>query len=243
MTNYLTRDQLEGREVYASDGEKLGKVEDIYYDGDSDQGEWIGVKAGFLGMKRMLVPTHGATVQGDDVVLAYTKQQLQDAPDIDENTFASDEDERTAYGYYGVDYPGRSFGYAGTDEYQRPDVETDSVVRHEEEVSVGTREVSAGSVRLRKWVETKPVTEDVTLERETAEVVREPINQTVSGDRIGEQEIRVDLTAEEAVVEKQTVAKERVSLDKDVEHDVERVSETVREEHVEMDRDATSSYR
>ncbi|MCW2925741.1 MAG: hypothetical protein JWM98_3145, partial [Thermoleophilia bacterium] len=42
MTTYMTRDQLEGRTVYASDGEKLGTVEEIYYDGDSDQGEWIG---------------------------------------------------------------------------------------------------------------------------------------------------------------------------------------------------------
>ncbi len=52
-----------------------------------------------------------------------------------------------------------------------------SVSRHEEEIQVGKREVEYGRVRLRKWVETEPVTEEIELRRETAFVERQPVNR------------------------------------------------------------------
>ncbi|MCW2950381.1 MAG: hypothetical protein JWN41_1394, partial [Thermoleophilia bacterium] len=201
--------------------------------------EWVAVKGGFLGMKRRLVPIDGATVHGDHVHLAFTKEQLEAAPDVDSG-FADESDERSIYGYYGLDYPGQSFPYGDT---AFADGADDSVVRHEEEVDVDTRTVNAGTVRLRKWVETQPVQRDVTLTRETARIEREPINEVVDAGAIGEDEVAVDLTREEAVVSKATVAKERVRLGTNVETETERVTDSVRKEHVELDPDsATDTY-
>jgi len=56
MATEITRDQLEGLEVFTADGYRLGKVEEIYFVESTDASEWVAVRAGFLGMKRMLVP-------------------------------------------------------------------------------------------------------------------------------------------------------------------------------------------
>src|SRR5829696_1480606 len=115
------------------------------------------------------------------------------------------------------------------------------VTRHEEELQVGKEERAAGSVRLRKWVETEPVSTQVELERETAQVVREPVDEPVARDTdaaFGEEEIEVPLRAEEAVVGKRTVAKERVGIEKDVDTRTETVRDEVRKEHVDVDDDA-----
>ena len=65
----------------------------------------------------------------------------------------------------------------------------------------------------------------------------EPINQPVSGVEIGEQEIEVPLHAEQPVVQKQAVAKERLSLERDVETERETVTDEVRKERVEVEGD------
>ncbi|MCW2922499.1 MAG: hypothetical protein JWL76_2373 [Thermoleophilia bacterium] len=234
MASTLQREQVQGREVFTADGDKVGTVEDIYYDTATNECEWVAVKAGFLGMKRMLVPIEGAQLHEDHLDLAYTKDQLSNAPDIDDTRLRSDDDEKVIYEHYGLEYPGASFG-----EYRGESVDGGgSVVRHEEELEVGKRTVETGRARLRKWVETEQVAEDVPLRRETAEVRREPIDQVVDGTiGDGEQVVEVELHAEEPVVSKQTVARERVSIDKDVETDVERVSDTVRNERVEVERE------
>ena len=102
---------------------------------------------------------------------------------------------------------------------------------------MGKRATEAGRVRLRKWVETVPVQEDVEVRRETARVEREPIEQPVSGAEIGEEEVEVPLRSEEPVAEKTAVARERVRLEKDVETDVETVSDEVRKERVDVEGD------
>ena len=109
------------------------------------------------------------------------------------------------------------------------------MTRSEEELRVGKREVESGRVRLRKWVETEPVSANVELRTESVHVNREPISGGVEGGRIGEQTIETTLHSEQAVVDKQTVAKERISLDKDVKVEQQTVTDEVRKERVEID--------
>jgi stress response protein YsnF len=83
----------------------------------------------------------------------------------------------------------------------------------------------------------------VPVEREEVRVEREPITDANSdaaldGPEISEAEHEVTLHTEEPVVEKRTVPKERVRLDKDVRTDEETVSEDVRRERIEADGDA-----
>ena len=230
--------QLQGMPVYSSDKEQIGKVDTIYVDEDTRIPEWIGIGVGFFGTKRLLVPTQGAVAQGAAVHVRFDKATVESSPNVTGEEIP-EETERSLYDHYGVSYSddrsdstlpeGRGAGSASTRADQA------SMTRSEEELRVGKRQREAGRVRLRKWVETEPVSEEVTLRRETAEVSREPINRPASAGEIGEQDVEVTLQTEEPVVEKATVAKEQVSVKKGTDTTEETVSDEVRKERIEVD--------
>jgi len=224
--------ELRGSPVYDSAGEKIGKVEEIFYDMQTGQPEWIGLGTGFFGTKRVLVPVEGAQMRDDGLSVPYAKDVVKDSPDIDADDI-SPAAESSLYSYYRLG--GRTAESAGTVEAET--AAGGAVTRKEEELKVGKRPVEAGRVRLRKWVETEPVAADVELTRERAHVERERIDQPVSGHDFQEEEVEVPLTAEEPVVEKQAVAKERVSVGKRAERQTQTVTDTVRKERVDVDHD------
>src|SRR4051812_40924764 len=241
--------EMRGRPVYDPDGDKIGKGDEIFYDLESREPEWIGIGTGFFGNKRVLVPVEGASTSDDGIAVPYAKSVVKDAPDIDGDEI-SPETEQELYRYYGIEQRAGSYGYQDvqTDASTSADLSGDidrqtglanvderSLTRSEEELTVGKREVESGRVRLRKWVETEPVQASVELEHETAHVHRERIDQPVSGAEIGEQVVETTLREEQPVVEKRTVAKERVSLDKDVDVREETVQDEVRKERVDVD--------
>jgi len=252
MQSEMTLDRLtemQGQAVYSVDGDKIGSVDEIFYDEATRQPEWLGIGGGFFGSKRVLVPIQTAQARDDGLSVPYSKSQVKDSPDIDGDEI-SEETERELYAYYGLSASDRrsdstyadagQTGYAGTSGRDTTAREGD-MIRSEEELRVGKRETEAGSVRLRKWVETEPVQANVDLRRETVHVEREAIDQPVSGAQIGEDSVEVRLSREEAVVEKQAVAKERISLDKDVETESRTISDEVRKERVEVEGDDVTS--
>ena len=118
----------------------------------------------------------------------------------------------------------------------------EAMTRSEEELRIGTRERDAGQARLRKYVETEPVSETVTTRKERARLEREPITdanvgRALSGPDISEDEHEITLSDEELVVEKRTVPKERVRLKKDVEFEDETVTNELLKERIEADGD------
>ena len=233
-----------GMTVYSSEGDKIGTVEEIFEDYETRQPEWLGIGTGLLKSKRVLVPVQGADLRDDGVTIPYSKDQVKNSPDIDADEI-DEETERALYSHYGLQHSERRSGsvlpeggpgMAGPEE--AVDIEREgAVTRHEEELRVGKRDVEAGSARLRKRVETEPVAEDVELRRETARVTREPVDRPASEGEIGEEQIDVPLRAEEPVVQKETVAKERVGLEKDVEAERETVGGEVRKERVDVEGD------
>jgi len=231
-------DELRGAPVYDRNGEKIGDVEEIFYDHESRKPEWIGIGTGFFGTKRVLVPVQGASTYDDGISVGYDKDQVKDSPDIDSDDISS-ETEQELYMYYGLG--SAPTGYTDTTRSSRTGTTgtEESVTRAEEELQVGKQQTEAGSVRLRKWVETEPVALDVELRRETARVVRQDIDEPLGrdADAFGEEEVEVPLREEQAVTAKQTVAKERVGIQKDVDTHTETVQDEVRKERVDVDGD------
>jgi len=240
MPDIITMDQLSearGVPVYDGAGEKIGAVEEIFYDEQTNQPEWLGIGTGFFGTKRVLVPVEGGELREDGLYVPYAKERVKDSPDIDEDEI-SQETEHELYAHYGLRYSERRSESGLPEGAGGRTAETQaeaSVTRSEEELEVGKREVDAGQVRLRKWVETEPAQMDVDLKRETARVTRERVDEPVSDAEIGEEEIEVPLRAEKAVAQKRTVAKERIGVEKDVETERETVRDEVRKERVGMD--------
>ena len=241
MNQTMTRvrlDEMRGAPVYDNAGDKIGKVDEIFYDQQTNVPEWIGIGTGFFGTNRVLVPVKGAAPYDDGLMVAYSKDHVKDSPDIDEDDI-SQQREADLAAYYGLDYS-RQRSQTGMSEGRRQPRGTadgESVTRTEEEIEVGKRPVEAGRARLRKWVENEPVALNVELQREVARVTRERIDRPVGEHDFGEEEVEVPLRAEKPVVQKQAVAKERVGLEKDVQTQKQTVEDEVKREHVEVEGD------
>jgi uncharacterized protein (TIGR02271 family) len=230
-----------GQTVYGADGDKIGSIEELFVDEQTGKPEWVGVGTGMLGTKRVLVPVVGMEPSDDGFRVPYSKGQVKGTPDIDSEEI-SQETEAQLYSHYGLEY-GESRSDTGLPEGGAPTgrapesatVGEADVVRSEEELNVGKRETARGRARLHKWVESEPVEMDVELKQETARVSRESIDQPVSGAEIGDETIEVELRGEEAMVQKETVAKERIGIEKDVTTQKETVRDEVRKERVEVE--------
>jgi uncharacterized protein (TIGR02271 family) len=248
MTNHEFTEAYDwrGREVVGSDGEKIGSVDEVYLDTASGEPEWLSINTGLFGLKSSFAPIQGARPEGESVRLAYTKEQVKDAPGVEPDQELNDSEERALWSHYGLDF---DTGYTDTTGEREPvgrDVsgpETDSAMtRSEEEVNVGTREREKGRARLRKYVVTEEVTKTVPVRKEKAVLEREPITDAnvdaaTDGPDISDEEHEVVLSEEEVVVEKKAVPKERVRLGKETEVTEERVEEQVRKERIEAEGD------
>src|SRR4051812_32792812 len=93
--------RLEGLPVYDTAGEKIGKVEEIFYDDATSRPEWIGIGTGLLGTKRVLVPVQGATLGEDGVHVPYPKDHVKGSPDVDVDEISA-ATERDLYAYYAL---------------------------------------------------------------------------------------------------------------------------------------------
>jgi len=136
-----------GREVIGSDGEKIGTIDEVYLDTASGEPEWLSINTGLFGLKSSFAPIQGARPEGGAVHLAYTKEQVKDAPGVEPDQELNDSEERTLWSHYGLDYTSGSSGEGGAGDRQEPTgrdlsgPETDTAMtRSEEEVNVGTRE-------------------------------------------------------------------------------------------------------
>jgi sporulation protein YlmC with PRC-barrel domain len=83
MSDFTDVDDWRGRTVVDGDGEKIGKLDEIYLDRDTNRPEWALVNTGLFGTKSSFVPLEGAARSGEDVRVAYPKEQVKDAPSID----------------------------------------------------------------------------------------------------------------------------------------------------------------
>src|SRR3712207_7193389 len=77
-------DQYAGYEVYDPNGEKIGKVDDLFVD-ENDQPEYIGVKMGFLGTRSTLIPMEIATTDETNsaINVSLDKETVKDGPSFD----------------------------------------------------------------------------------------------------------------------------------------------------------------
>ncbi len=95
-------DQYQGYEVYDPNGEKIGKVDDLFVD-ENDQPEYIGVKMGFLGTRSTLIPWQIATVDENDrrIEVSVDKAQAKEGPAFDDDEDITPDYEQRVYSHYG----------------------------------------------------------------------------------------------------------------------------------------------
>jgi hypothetical protein len=96
--------EWKGQDVLDPDGSKLGKLEDVLYDAETDVPAFAAVKSGKIGKHLTLVPLTGASVGPDHVRLQYRKSEVKDAPSYDTDAELSVKDEADAFDYFGIAY-------------------------------------------------------------------------------------------------------------------------------------------
>ena len=255
----MTYEQLEGRPVIGADGQKIGTVADIYFDKDTRQPEWALVTTGLFGTKHSFVPITNASPSAEGLSVPFTKDQVKDAPRLDDDGELSQDEERLLSEHYGISYSEapsdtglpeggapRGRGPLGND---TSGPETDeAMTRSEEELQVGTARRPSGLARLKKYITTEQVAVTVPVQKERARVEREPITEAnvgaaMRGGDLTEEEHELTLSEEEVVVDKRVVPKERVRLDKDVVTEERPVTEEVRKEQIDVEGDVEQATR
>ena len=176
-----------GRNAVDSDGNRIGKIEQIYIDAETGKPEWLAVTTGLFGSKVSFIPiaeTSKAGEDGGEVRVPYYKQQVKDAPNAEADGELSQEEEADLYRHYGLDYS-EYHSDSGLPEGQqnarfgrrRSDHEAvgrdtsgpatdDAMTRSEDELRVGKASRERGRARLRKYVVTENVQKTVPVQRE-----------------------------------------------------------------------------
>ncbi|WP_237205941.1 DUF2382 domain-containing protein [Rothia nasimurium] len=258
MATNETIETLRNSTVFGTDGEKIGKVGELYLDAQTGEPTFVTVNTGFFGTNESFIPVDKARYAGEEIHVPYTKEFVKDAPNIAEDGELSPAEEQRLYEYYSLTAGTATAGTAtaGVANTERPatdahaaqataTAENGDVVAHEERLNVGTATsaTQTGQVRLRKVVRTETETVEVPVRKEEIVVERTNLKdgEVVENYDFDSAEAQADVTVtaheERPVVSTETVATERVSVGKEVHTDTERVSADVRKEEIVVEGD------
>jgi sporulation protein YlmC with PRC-barrel domain len=93
-----------GKQIFDRDGDKIGKLEDVYVDVETDEAVFGTVKEGFIGRHLTFVPLQDAVASPDGLQVAVSKEQVQDAPNIESKDELDQHDESELYHYFELNY-------------------------------------------------------------------------------------------------------------------------------------------
>jgi hypothetical protein len=149
MPTIETVQHWRGRTLLDRDGDRVGSIEEIYLDAQTDEPEWALVHTGLLGMRSSFVPIRDAAAEGGDVRVPFDKQQIKDAPRMDPDGELSEAEEAELYRHYGLEAGDAGPTRAGTEAGEHP-------------AAPAVRPAPAGGdrgrARLRRYVATEPST-------------------------------------------------------------------------------------
>ncbi|MGZ4192579.1 MAG: PRC-barrel domain-containing protein, partial [Solirubrobacteraceae bacterium] len=74
-----------GKMLVDRDGEKIGKLQDVYVDVENDEPQFATVKEGFIGRHLTFVPLGGITVGPHDLQVTVSKSQVESAPNLEQH--------------------------------------------------------------------------------------------------------------------------------------------------------------
>ena len=94
-----------GKMLVDHNREKIGKLQDVYVDIETDEPQFGTVKEGFIGRHLTFVPLSGLQIGPDDLQVTVTKEQVRSAPDIEmHGEELSQADESTLYHHFEMNY-------------------------------------------------------------------------------------------------------------------------------------------
>src|SRR5829696_1911996 len=205
-------DQYEGYEVYDRNGEKIGKVDDLFVD-ENDQPEYLGVKMGFLGLEgTSLIPWELTRVNEERhrIEVSVEKAQVKEGPSFNDDRDITPEYEERVYSHYGLQRAQTNGDRGGYGEYYGDEPG---------HVGPGIREGDTETGEFRGHSEDD-----------------EGVNQSGSDDLEDEDELRVQRTEEELRAGTREREAGAINVRKRVRTDREQISVPTRHEEVSVER-------
>jgi PRC-barrel domain len=92
-----------GSQLIDRDGERIGKLEHVYFDIETEEPQFATVREGLFGRHLTLVPLVGATLGPDSLRLVVSKEQIRVAPNFEVGDL-SQADESRLYHHYELNY-------------------------------------------------------------------------------------------------------------------------------------------
>lgn len=216
-----------GGVVYSGDGQEIGSVREIYLDPQTGEPTMARVSTGISVTSESLLPLQAATLDGHDLHVPYSLEQVKAAPaTAAPGGFGTLEQERL-YRHYGAPASGAS--------------DAPTLIRSEERLRVGMQPFVTERLKLRKYVVTEEVTVTVQVRHEEFRLERVPVD-AVEGepagggaDALAEEDYEFILHAERPVVQTEVVPVERVLVRKDIISENQTISGQVRKEQIDAD--------
>lgn len=151
MRDFNDLERWTDRDLVDLRGDKIGTVDDLYYDETTGQVEWFLVRTGLFGTKKTLVPTSLVRPAGEDLRVDLSKDDVKDAPKIDDDQELSDQGKRELFRYYGLSYVGEPAGMGSTESgTAAPEHHDAAMIRAQEELSMRKARRPKELVRLQR---------------------------------------------------------------------------------------------
>jgi hypothetical protein len=94
-----------GKVLIDRDGKRIGKLQDVYVDVETDEPQFGTVKEGFLDRHITFVPLLGVEVGPDDLRVSVLKAKVRSAPDLDPHgQEMTQADESALYHHFEMNY-------------------------------------------------------------------------------------------------------------------------------------------
>jgi hypothetical protein len=92
-----------GQTLHDDEGQRIGTIEEIYLDADTNEPEWALVQTGRLGTGRAFVPLRDVTPGEDGPAVPFAKGVVKGAPGVDPDGQLTKREEAELYRHYGMD--------------------------------------------------------------------------------------------------------------------------------------------
>ena len=92
--------QLAGKVMHGANGQKIGKIVDVYESTAGSDGTFVTVSTGLFGGHASFVPLAQASMQGSDVVVPYDKDLVKGAPRVEADQELTAPEEQRLYQHY-----------------------------------------------------------------------------------------------------------------------------------------------
>jgi hypothetical protein len=84
-----------------AEGNRIGKITNVYRDDQTGQPLWLLVETGLFGTRQSFAPIHRSRLDGENLaVLAVSKDQVKDAPNVDTDAHISQGEQDALREYY-----------------------------------------------------------------------------------------------------------------------------------------------